>query len=184
MTPTTITLRTATLDDVPALRALIADSARELCAGHYTREQIEAAIGSAWGVDTQLIRDGTYFVASVDGRLVGCGGWSYRATLFGADEQAGRSAALLDPERDAAKIRAFFVHPEWARRGIGRHILERCEAEARAHGFRTAELMATLPGWKLYSALGYKGDTPIESPLPNGKSITFVPMRRSISNTS
>jgi len=177
MTPV---LRKATLDDIPALTALIAASARGLCGDDYTREQIEAALGSAWGVDTQLIRDGTYFVAAIATEIVACGGWSDRATLFGSDGQSGRSAERLDPRRDPARIRAFFVHPAWSRRGLGRAILERCEAEARAHGFAAAALMATLPGVRLYRGLGYAGDERIATALPGGLTIDFVPMRKAL----
>src|SRR4051812_14822312 len=105
-------LRLATLDDVPAITSLIALSARGLCVGDYTPAQVEAALGAAWGCDTQLIRDGTYFVSAEGPQLVACGGWSWRRTLFGSDSQPGRVADPLDPEHDAARIRAFFVHPE------------------------------------------------------------------------
>jgi GNAT superfamily N-acetyltransferase len=157
---------------------LIAESARGLSRQDYTDEQIEAALGAAFGVDTQLIRDGTYFVACVGGAIVGCGGWSLRQTRFGGDRQPGRQAEILDPARDSARIRAFFVRPEWARRGIGRALLARCEAEARARGFRSVELMATLPGRRLYEAIGYAAGEPIQHPLGNGVTIEFVPMRK------
>jgi N-acetylglutamate synthase-like GNAT family acetyltransferase len=173
-------LRKATLDDRPALEELIAESARGLSRPDYTDAQVEAALGSAFGVDSELIADGTYFVAEADGRLVGCGGWSRRATLFGSDAQPGRRSELLDPARDSARIRAFFVHPDWARRGIGRAILERCEAEALAHGFRSAELLATLPGHKFYRTQGYTGDKAAEYALPGGITIDFIPMRKDL----
>jgi N-acetylglutamate synthase-like GNAT family acetyltransferase len=175
------TLRKASLEDRPALERLIADSARGLSRPDYTEAQVDAAIGSAFGVDSELITDGTYFVAEAEGEIVGCGGWSRRATLFGSDAQPGRRSDFLDPARDAAKIRAFFVHPSWARRGVGRAILEKCEAEARAHGFRSAELLATLPGHRFYRALGYSGDEWAEYPLPDGVTIDFIPMRKSLS---
>jgi GNAT superfamily N-acetyltransferase len=175
------TLRPAMPGDVPALERLIAASARGLAAPDYTPDQIEAAIGGAWGVDSQLIRDGTYFVAEAEnGELVGCGGWSRRATLFGGDAQPGRSAEPLDPARDAARVRAFFVHPDWARRGIGRALLNRCEAEARAAGFREVTLVATLTGVRLYRAFGYAGEERVKYPLPGGLTIAFVPMRKSL----
>jgi GNAT superfamily N-acetyltransferase len=173
-------LRTAVLADAPALEALIADSARGLSRNDYAEAQIEGALGTAFGVDSALIQDQTYFVAEAAGALVGCGGWSRRKTLFGGDRQAGRTSELLDPARDAARIRAFFVRPDWARRGIGRAMLTRCETEAMAEGFRAAELMATLPGQRLYAALGYIAETPIEHTLPGGVVITFVPMRREL----
>jgi N-acetylglutamate synthase-like GNAT family acetyltransferase len=173
-------LRKATLEDRPALEELIAESARGLSRGHYTDAQVEAALGSAFGVDSELIRDGTYFVAEADGRIVGCGGWSRRATLFGSDAQPGRRPDLLDPERDSARIRAFFVRPDWARRGIGRAILEKCESEARASGFRSAELLATLPGHRFYRTLGYEGDERVEYVLRDEVRIAFIPMSKSL----
>jgi GNAT superfamily N-acetyltransferase len=171
-------IRLATLADKPALEALIARSARELSRGDYTPEQVEGALQGAFGVDTQLIRDGTYFVVECEGRMAGCGGWSHRRTLFGGDARAERDAAELDPQTDAAKIRAFFVDPDFVRRGIGRAILERCEAEARAHGFRRFELMATLPGVRLYRECGYAGETRIQYEMRPGLMIEFVPMSK------
>lgn len=171
-------LRLATLDDVASLKTLIAESARGLGRDDYSPEQIEGALEGAWGLDTELIRDGTYFVAVSGSALLGCGGWSRRKTLFGGDNRPGRQSELLDPARDAARIRAFFVHPSAARRGIGRALLERCEAEARAGGFRSAALMATLPGLRLYSAAGFIPGDPIEHPIPGGLTITFVPMSK------
>lgn len=173
-----IGLRLATLDDVDTLRSLIAASSRALASDDYSSQQIEAAIGSAWGVDTQLIRDATYFVARVDAEIVGCGGWSRRQTLFGADAQGGRDASLLVPGVDAAKVRAFFVRPDWARRGVGRAILERCETEAREAGFTETQLLATLPGVRLYAAMGYAGEHRVSYTLPGGVLIDFVPMRK------
>lgn len=178
LSPAAITLRLARLDDTRALEALIARSARALSVGDYDAAQVEAALAGAFGVDTQLIRDGTYFVAEHEGLPVGCGGWSRRRTLFGGDADPNRDAGLLDPARDAARIRAFFVDPAQARRGIGRALLERCEVEAQATGFRAFELMATLPGVRLYEALGYRSGTPIEHTLRPGISIRFVPMTR------
>jgi GNAT superfamily N-acetyltransferase len=173
-----VRLREARLADVPALQQVIAASARALSRGDYSEAQIEAALGTAWGVDSELIRDATYFAVESSDAIVACGGWSRRRTLFGADAQPGRESALLDPRRDAARIRAFFVHPGWARRGIGRLLLERCEAEARAAGFRTAELMATLPGQRLYRACGYIGEERITFPIANDLTIDFIPMRK------
>ena len=173
-----LSLRRATLEDRSTLEALIVDSATKLSRNDYSGEQIEAALGTAFGVDSELIRDGTYFVAEVDGEIVGCGGWSRRKTLFGSDAQPGRQSDLLDPDRDSARIRAFFVHPNWARRGIGRAILERCEAEAREHGFRSAELLATLSGERFYRVLGYTGQERTEHALRDGVTIEFVPMKK------
>ena len=170
-------VRTATLDDEEQLRDLIVRSIRELGLGDYTRAQIDAALQGAFGVDTALIRDGTYFVATTDtGQLVGCGGWSRRRTLFGSDARADRDESWLDPRSDAAKIRAFFVDPTHARRGLGRQILERSEAEAARAGFTTLELMATLPGVRLYAACGYRSGDAIDYPLADGLHIRFVPM--------
>ena len=174
------TLRPATLADVPALERLIGVSARALCRDDYTAAQIEAAIGTAWGVDRELIHDATYFVVDAEDVIVACGGWSRRRTLFGGDAQPGRQSEILDPERDAARIRAFFVHPDWARRGLGMALLERCEAEARASGFTAAELVATLPGQHLYRTFGYVGEERVEYPLADGLTIAFVPMRKSL----
>lgn len=171
-------LRRATHDDLPALGALIATSARGLGRADYTDAQIEGALGGAFGVDTQLIRDGTYFVIESDGRIAGCGGWSKRRTLFGSDQRAERDATELDPAVDAAKIRAFFIHPEFARRGLGTALLARCEREAVAHGFRRFELMATLPGVRLYEARGYVPQPQIRWPLGDGVEIDFVPMSK------
>jgi GNAT superfamily N-acetyltransferase len=171
-------IRPATLADKSELEALIGRSARELSRGDYTPEQVEGALRGAFGVDTQLIADGTYFVVIADERMVGCGGWSKRRTLFGSDARSGRDAGELDPQTDAAKIRAFFVDPAYARRGIGRAILQHCEAEARAHGFSRFELMATLPGVRLYREHGYVGDQRISYEMSPGLSIEFVPMTK------
>jgi GNAT superfamily N-acetyltransferase len=179
------TLRAATLADVPAIRALIEISAHALSVGDYTREQIDGALQGAFGVDTQLLKDGSYFVAQSAARtgaplLAGCGGWSFRRTLFGGDARTDRDPQPLDPRVDAAKIRAFFVHPDWARRGIGAALLERCEQAAHAAGFRRFELMATLPGVRLYQARGYVPGEMIHWSLPNGLSIQFIPMTKQV----
>ncbi|MEO5580458.1 MAG: GNAT family N-acetyltransferase [Gemmatimonadaceae bacterium] len=171
-------LRKATADDHAALADLIARSARKLGADAYTPEQIDGALRGAFGVDSQLVRDGTYFVAEADGRIVGCGGWSRRHTLFGGDTHTQRDAAELEPGVDAAKIRAFFVDPDHARKGIGRAILERCESEALAAGFTRFELMATLPGVRLYSSLGYVPGPLVHQPLGAGLTIELVPMSK------
>ena len=179
MTTAPIRLRRATLADLPALGPLIAASARELSRGDYTPEQVEGALRGAFGTDTQLIRDGSYFVIEAEGRLAGCGGWSRRRTLFGSDARADRDATELDPAMDAAKIRAFFIHPDFARRGLGTMMLERCEQDAMAHGFTRFELMGTLPGVRLYAARGYQAGERIEWPLGDGLAIPFVPMSKS-----
>jgi GNAT superfamily N-acetyltransferase len=171
-------LRLAGIDDVPELRALIAASVRILQAPDYTESQREGALASVYGVDTQLIADRTYFVAEVEGAIVACGGWSKRKTLFGADHCAGREDSLLDPSTDAAKIRAFFVHPEWARRGIGTKVLEACESAALAAGFKKFEMGATRTGVALYKARGYREVEEIEVPLGNGESLPIVRMEK------
>lgn len=175
-----IVLRLATHADVPVLAKLIERSARGLSTDDYRAAQIEGALRGAFGVDTQLLDDGTYFVAEENAAAVGCGGWSYRSTLFGGDSRAGRDSSVLDPRSQAAKIRAFFVEPKMARRGIGTMLLDRCEQEARARGFTGAELMATLPGMKLYAARGYVGAQRVRYDLGNGESIDFVPMRKDL----
>jgi GNAT superfamily N-acetyltransferase len=175
-----LTLRKALLADVPELRALIARSARGLSTDDYRPAQIEGALRGAFGVDTQLLLDETYFVAQDAASCVGCGGWSYRSTLFGGDSRAGRDASVLDPATQAAKVRAFFVDPDHARRGIGTLLLERCESEARARGFTAVELMATLPGVKLYAVRGYVAMPAVNFDVGEGESIEFVPMRKSL----
>jgi GNAT superfamily N-acetyltransferase len=174
------TLRKATLADVPALNALIARSARGLSAADYRAEQIEGALRGAFGVDSQLLADETYFVVEDAGQIVGCGGWSFRATLFGGDARAGRDASTLDPKTQPAKIRAFFVDPDNARRGIGSLLLDRCEREARAHGYARVELMATLPGVKLYAARGYVGGAQVQFDVGSGERIEFIPMHKDL----
>jgi GNAT superfamily N-acetyltransferase len=175
----TYRLRPATLEDEPALRELIACSIRELGAADYSPAQIEGALKGAFGVDTALIRDGTYFVAvSAAGEIVACGGWSRRRTLFGSDTRSERDESWLDPRIEAARIRAFFVHPAHARRGLGRAILERSESEARKAGFSVFALMATTPGVRLYERLGYVAGPEVLHPLGGGLTIRFVPMTK------
>ncbi len=175
-----IVLRTAAHADIPMLEELIARSARGLSGADYRGSQIEGALRGAFGVDTQLLNDQTYFVAEEDGLPAGCGGWSFRATLFGSDARAGRDSTPLDPCTQAARIRAFFVDPAKARRGIGSLLLDRCEREARTRGFSRVELMATLPGVRLYAARGYVGSAPLRHDLGGGESIEFVPMRKQL----
>ncbi|HTB28410.1 MAG TPA: GNAT family N-acetyltransferase [Steroidobacteraceae bacterium] len=175
-----IALRLATRADIPRLAELIARSARGLSVEEYRPEQVDGALRGAFGIDSQLIDDETYFVAEENGELAGCGGWSFRSTLFGGDARSDRDASLLDPSTQAAKIRAFFVEPSKARRGVGSALLERCESEACARGFARAELMATLPGLKLYAARGYIGGEMVRYDLGAGESIEFVPMRKDL----
>jgi GNAT superfamily N-acetyltransferase len=175
-----ITLRRATRADIPALTGLIERSAHGLSTADYTESQVAGALRGAFGIDTQLVDDGTYFVAEEGGVLAGCGGWSFRATLFGSDTRTDRDASMLDPRTHAAKIRAFFVEPSHARRGVGSLLLERCEAEARERGFSRVELMATLPGVRLYAARGFVGTQHVSYDLGNGEHIDFVPMSKAL----
>ena len=174
----TVHLRRATAHDIPALRLLIEASVRVLQAGDYAPEQIEGALGTVFGVDSRLIEDGTYFVAEAQGVLAGCGGWSKRRTLFGSDRGPAREDALLDPAVDAARIRAFFVHPDWARRGIGSRILDACEQDAARAGFRRFELGATAAGERLYRVRGYVELDRLATPLANGASMTVIRMAK------
>jgi GNAT superfamily N-acetyltransferase len=203
-------IRVATPQDVPVLQELIDASVRGLQAGDYTAAQIDGALRSVFGVDSQLIADGTYLVAEAgesedsggaDGvigasdygsagwtltpsgvaalpRIAGCGGWSKRKTLYGGDRWTGREDSLLDPEHDAAKIRAFFIHPAWARRGVGTLILDACERGARAAGFSRYEMGATLTGAKLFGVKGYVEVRRIGVPLDNGESLPVIHMEK------
>ncbi len=169
------------MDDVPALQCLVADSVWVLQAKEYTDQQREAAIRLVYGIDTQLIRDGTYFVVEQDGMVVGCGGWSRRQTLFGGDQhQPSRAQNLLDPANDAARIRAFFVKPGWQRRGIGSALVRTCEQAAVAEGFRRIEMASTLTGIALYSAHGYCEVERIDVPLEDGLMLPVVRMRKTV----
>ncbi len=154
-----ITHRLATRDDVAALKAVMHEAIGELQKPFLTEAEI-ASSRAIMGLDTQLLDDGTYYVVEIGGRIAGCGGWSRRATLYGGDQSPGRDAALLDPSKDPARVRAMYTHPAFVRRGVGRLILSLCETAARADGFKRAELMATLAGEPLYRACGY---LPIET---------------------
>ncbi|HMA33181.1 MAG TPA: GNAT family N-acetyltransferase [Chloroflexia bacterium] len=171
-----IELRCATIADIPALRELIPASVRALSAPYYTPAQIESALRYIFGVDTQLIADGTYFVAEQAGQIVGAGGWSKRQTLYGGDQTKAAADLLLDPAHDAARIRAFYVHPAWARRGIGRRIMRACEDAARAAGFHRLELGATLPGEPLYTAMGYRVVELLAIAMPDGEALPIARM--------
>jgi GNAT superfamily N-acetyltransferase len=181
-----IHLRKAAPADVPRLREVIEASVRGLQAADYSLAQIEGALQSVYGVDTQLITDGTYFAAEIiaedasNGTIVACGGWSRRKTLYGGDQYAGREDSLLDPSRDAAKIRAFFVHPAWARRGLGRLILEACEKVATEAGFTRLEMGATLSGVAFYRAMGYEEIENQSVPLGNGETLPIVKMAKDL----
>ena len=174
----TLRIRTATAGDQPALDALIPQSVRALSADCYDAAQIESAIRHAFGVDSQLIADGTFFVAEMEGVIVGCGGWSWRRKIYGGNQVAGELATPLDPAQDAARIRAFFVHPQWARRGIGSAILRACARAAGAAGFRRLELLGTLPGERLYRAFGFAVIAYEDCILPDGAVVRWVRMAR------
>jgi GNAT superfamily N-acetyltransferase len=176
-------LRQAVPGDIPTLRVLIEASVRGLQARDYTPSQIESALASVYGVDSQLIADGTYFVVEVRSEaklIVACGGWSKRKTLYGGDVWKAREDSLLDPKQDAAKIRAFFVHPDWVRRGIGTILLDACEQAAFAAGFRRLEMGATLSGVPLYKARGYVAVKDMAVPLANGESLPIVHMEKDL----
>ncbi len=175
-------LRTALTADIPRLREVIEASVRGLQAHDYTPAQIEGALRGVYGVDTQLIADGTYFAveAPEDGEIIACGGWSKRKTLYGGDQYAAREDSLLDPARDAAKIRAFFVHPDWARRGIGTLILNACENAALAAGFTRLEMGATLSGVPFYRARGYVEIEKQSATLGNGEALPIIRMAKEI----
>jgi GNAT superfamily N-acetyltransferase len=179
------TLRKATPADVPALTALIDLSVRQLQKHDYTPAQIDGALAGVFGVDSQLVADGTYFVVESvpEGVIAGCGGWSMRKTLFGGDQWIARQDSLLDPRHDAAKIRAFFVHPDWSRRGIGSLILEACEQAGRAAGFTRFEMGATLTGVPLYRARGYVELESLGVPLNNGETLPIIRMVKEIPAT-
>lgn len=183
-------VRLAAPADVPCIAALIPLSVRVLQAPDYTAEQLDAALKYVCHVDTQLIADGTYFIAEAAGpatgdsdslpSIAGCGGWSKRRTLFGGDGWAGRRDELLDPKTDPAKIRAFYVHPAWARRGVGSAILAACEDAARAAGFTRCEMGATLTGVPLYRARGYAEMERVNETLPSGIQFALVRMEKNI----
>ncbi|WP_374526330.1 GNAT family N-acetyltransferase [Sphingopyxis sp.] len=178
------THRIATPADLDALRAVMALAIAELQKGFLSDAQI-AASKAVMGLDTQLIADGTYFIvedaAGGSKRIAGCGGWSHRATLYGGDHSTGlRDPAPLDPATDAARIRAMYTHPDFARRGVGRLVMTLCEDAARAAGFRRAEMMATLSGEPLYRACGYTPIERVEAPGPNGISVPLIRMGKAL----
>ncbi len=166
--------------DVPALADLIALSARTLSAGFYTPAQVDAALGGIFGVDSQLIADGTYYIVDGDAGPAAAGGWSGRRTLYGGDQAKTADDPRLDPATEPARIRAFFVHPDHARRGLARRLYGECEHAARAAGFRSFELMATLPGEPLYAALGFTVVERITLTPVTGVTMPFTRMVRRI----
>ncbi len=173
-------LRVANTSDIPALDALITASVRGLSPGYYTAAQIDAALAGVFGVDTQLIIDGTYYVIDGPAGIIAAGGWSGRRTLYGGDQMKGTEDPKLDPQTEPARIRAFFVHPDFARRGLARLLYEKCAAAARAAGFRRFELMATLPGEQLYLALGFAAIERLTVTLDNAVDVPFLRMTRNI----
>lgn len=173
-----ITYRTAEQADIPALEELIPLSARQLQRGYYSSNQLDGAIGTVFGLDTQLIKDGTYFVALTGTVIIGCGGWSRRITTYGGDRAKIEEDRLRDPQTEPAMIRAFFVHPNYARRGIGREFIRRSEIAAAAGGFQRIEIVATLAGEPLYTACGYVPVEQTSIELVNGQRMTLVKMRR------
>ncbi len=177
-----ISIRVAVMEDVSALKELIPLSARELSKGFYTPQQTESAIQYIFGVDTQLVKDKTYYVAEAEGQIVGCGGWSKRKTLYGGDQMKAEEDPhpLLDPKVDAGRIRAFFIHPNWARKGIGRRIITTCEEAAQADGFTRMELGATLPGEPLYAAMGYEVTDRFEIPMADGITLPCAHMKKEL----
>jgi GNAT superfamily N-acetyltransferase len=174
------TLRPAILDDIPALEALIARSGIALSKGFYTDEQAQAVTRHVFGVDTQLVKDGTYFVIEREGVPLACGGWSKRATLYGADRAKAGADPLLDPATQPGRIRAFFVDPAVARQGLGTMLIRHAEAEAARAGFRTLEMAATLPGIPLYRSVGYETVERFEIDLPGGIKVPLARMRKRI----
>jgi N-acetylglutamate synthase-like GNAT family acetyltransferase len=175
-----ISIRSATSSDIPALERLIPTSARVLSRGWYSDQQIESAVRYVFGVDSQLIADGTYYVAVDDDQPVGCGGWSWRRTLYGGDQRPMGAGAMLDPAMDPARIRAFFVASDRARQGIGGLILRACEAAAMAKGFSRLELMSTLPGVPFYRRCGFQEVERVVDTLPDATTIEFVRMMRAL----
>jgi len=186
-------IRFATIEDVPALQALIQGSVSVLGAQYYTSKQIAGALLHVFGVDTQLILDGSYFIAEVDGEIAGSGGWSKRKTLFGGDQaKADRAGVavtaspdpaldgLLNPETDAARIRAFYVNPDWSRKGVGSLILKSCEDAAREAGFKRVELAATLPGEPFYLARGYEKGEELSIEMPGGELLPIFRMTKTL----
>ncbi|MGH9138266.1 MAG: GNAT family N-acetyltransferase [Acidimicrobiales bacterium] len=174
----TTTIRLATVDDVAVLGALMETAIEQLQRGFLDDAQIESS-KAIMGIDRQLIDDGTYFVVEIDGTVAGCGGWSRRATLYGGDHSAGRDAAPLDPATDPARIRAMYTHPDFARRGVGRLVIEACERAAAAEGFTTLELMATRSGRPLYEAVGFQPIEEVED-SSGGAPVPLTRMRKPV----
>lgn len=173
-------LRMAAAEDVPRLETLITLSVRQLLCRHYSAKQLNVAIGPVFGVDRQLIADGTYFAIEQGGELIACGGWSKRLAVYGGDRDRSGEDAVLDPGRDAARLRAFFVHPQWERRGLGRVLLEASERAIMGAGFQRVELVATLAGEPLYAAFGYRVAARYDAPMPGGLALAVVRMTKKL----
>lgn len=173
-------LRLAKEAEIPELESLIRDSVWTLQVEDYTPKQIEGALGTVYGIDRNMVRDGTYFVLEIEGEIAACGGWSARKTPFGGDHSPEKDDSFLDPEVDAARVRAFFVRPQFARRGIGTKLFEACRKAAGARGFQKLQLTATLTGVPLYEALGFVAESRFALALPNGEELPVVLMRRGI----
>jgi GNAT superfamily N-acetyltransferase len=181
--PPVFAIRPAVASDIPVLRDLIEASVRGLQSGDYSPAQIDSALRTVFGVDSQLINDGTYLLVETvptDSQkipvIAACGGWSKRKTLYGGDRWRDRQDDMLDPETDAAKIRAFFIHPDWARKGIGTLLLDACESAARAAGFTRFEMGATLTGAKLFQKRGYVAMERLEVPLEGNITLPIIHM--------
>jgi N-acetylglutamate synthase-like GNAT family acetyltransferase len=172
------TIRVAQNEDIAELEELVPLSVRALQEPFYSSAQMEAALGPVFGVDHQLIQDGTYLVAEHEEKVIGCGGWSKRVALFGGGSASANDTPQLDPKQHPARIRAFFVHPQWARRGIGRAILLACETALQETGFQKAELVATLAGEPLYAALGFTASRRYDLDLPNHLKLPVVQMSK------
>jgi GNAT superfamily N-acetyltransferase len=177
---TDLSHRLATVDDLPALRAMMTRAIEQLQDEFLSPDQVRAS-HKVMGLDTQLVLDGTYFLVELDGRIAGSGGWSWRATLYGGDDSiVTRAPAALDPAADAAKIRAMYTDPDFARRGIGRMVLGLCEAAAREAGFKRVEMMATMAGEPLYRACGYLPVESVESAPIHGVRVPLLRMEKAL----
>lgn len=184
MSATPHAVRLATEADIPALEALIPLSVRGLQAADYSPAQMDAALGPVFGVDRQLIRDDTYFIVECEGVIAGCGGWSRRKAVFGGDRERAGEDALIDPRTEPARIRAFFVHPDWARRGIGSAILRACEEAIAAQGFARATMVATLAGEPFYARFGYVVAERYEVPMRDGLMLPVVRMTKDLTSAA
>ena len=173
-------LRPAVLADAGPLNALIRESVLGLSQKDYSPTQLESALRHLFGIDSRLIEDGTYYVIELDGRPIACGGWSKRSTLFGGDQYTDRSDNRLDPKTEAARIRAFFVHPDFARHGVATRLLDACARAARGAGFRRLELMSTLPGIPFYAQRGFQAHERVDLELPDGVRVPLLRMSKEI----